>query len=99
MMADVDYTDYGYAKREIEEIFQYCIAKWSLRINKKGNTLKPWNDFSSEHLEKRLFEEIEEYKESRKIRELIDVINLSVFLYLAKQREIVEDVFNKKENV
>lgn len=72
------------AKKDIMSVFTEAMAKYELRCNKEGNTVAPWDDFSEEHLIKRLDEEYTEWKQSGDTRELIDVINLAAFVRLAR---------------
>lgn len=65
-------------------VFNDAINKSLLKCEKEGNTSKPWKDFSIEHLEKRLEEEYKEYLESKNPDELIDVMNLACFCYIAR---------------
>ena len=74
----------------MQEIFDACITKALIRINKKENTAKPWDDFPLHHLEKRLLDELEEYFENPCCNELIDIINLACFCYLARLNQLAE---------
>jgi len=71
---------------EMDEVFKKAKEKAVNRISKVGNTATPWEDFKSEHLKKRLDDEIKEWHDTEDIKELLDIINLAVFVYLAKQR-------------
>jgi hypothetical protein len=62
-----------------------ALLKYRERCYKPGNSFTPWKDFPVPHIHKRLMEEIEEYKNGGKSEELLDVINLAAFLYLAKE--------------
>ena len=79
-------------KQEMQEVFDACITKALIRINKKGNTDKPWDDCSIHHLEKRLFDEVEEYFDNPSCNELIDIINLACFCYLARINQLAETI-------
>lgn len=74
---------------EMNLVFDKAKEKAVSRINKKGNTAKPWKDFSDIELKERLFEEISEFETAdinndfnKAKDELLDIINLSNFLYL-----------------
>ena len=87
--------DYDYLKKEMQEVFDQAIVKAQLACSKTGNTDKPWEDFSIEWLQKRLDDEITEYystKRTGKIDwiELIDVINVACFLYLAHKDDWIK---------
>lgn len=80
--------DYDNIEKRMKEVFDKAIVKAQLACDKKGNTDEPWNDFSIDWLQKRLYDEIEEYENTERTgcndwRELIDIINLACFLYLA----------------
>ena len=72
---------------EMDEVFQEAKAKAVSRIEKKGNTATPWKDFEYKWLDKRLHDEIQEYDKSKTVTELkdelLDIINLATFNYLA----------------
>ena len=68
----------------MNQVFTECINKACDRLKKHGNTAEPWNDFSSDWLEKRLQDEWDEWKKSKDSRELVDIINLACFLRLSK---------------
>ena len=76
-------------------VFDQAIVKAQLRCDWEGNTDKPWEDFGIEWLQKRLYDEIKEYESTKRTghndwRELIDVINLACFLYIAHFEEWIE---------
>jgi len=71
-------------KKNMQNVFNFCIEKAVDRIDKEGNTAKPYIDFTVEHLEKRMLEEINEYHIGDNENELIDIINMACFVYLAK---------------
>lgn len=71
---------------EMDSVFRRAKDKAASQVLHVGNTPTPWRDFTPEHLEKRLNDEIKEWRESGDIAELLDVINLAAFLYLSKQR-------------
>jgi len=80
--------DYDNMEKRMREVFDQAIVKAQLACGKKGNTDKPWKDFSIEWLRKRLDDEIKEYESKERTGktdwiELIDVINIACFLYLA----------------
>lgn len=77
---------------DMDEVFKKAKEKAISRIGKVGNTEKPWEDFSIYHLSDRLQDEFAEWSESYPLtykfsEELLDIINLAAFLYLANQRE------------
>lgn len=77
-------------KNKLNTVFGSALSKYSERNSKNGNSIAPWTDFSIERLEERLQEEIEEYKNEKvninKAEELLDIINLSAFIYLARTK-------------
>lgn len=77
-------------KNDMQIVFDNAINKAIQRRDKPGNVIKPYEHFSQEHLFTRLCDEIQEYMETRKARELIDIINQSAFLYLR------ETIYNPK---
>lgn len=83
----------------MDQVFNECKQKACKRMNKPGNTATPWEDFSSEWLEKRLNDEIKEWRESHKATELIDIINIAVFLRLSfihsKLNKFTMDDYNR----
>jgi len=70
-------------EKNMQMVFDRAILKVIDRCDKEGNTNQPWNDFTTEHLNKRLDAEWDEWKKERKLIELIDVINHAAFLYLS----------------
>jgi len=81
-------------ERSMNIVFELAKTKALIRNSKPGNTETPWSDFSVEHLKKRFDEEIQEWKESDNSQELIDIINLAAFLWLAKLTKNVEEASN-----
>ena len=71
-------------KQQLDIVFETAYHKAVHRSNKPGNTWTPWLDFTDEHLEERLLEEIKEYFEKNEARELIDIINIAAYLFLRK---------------
>ena len=74
---------------EMNLVFDKAKEKAISRIEKEGNTATPWKDFSDIELKERLFEEISEFETAdmacdfnKSKDELLDIINLSNFLYL-----------------
>ena len=88
---------YSIIKNNMQLPFDYAIWKCVSACKKEGNTVTPWNDFSIEHLEKRLQDEIKEYFESHKSDELLDIINLASFIWLANLNKKVEILFPDKK--
>ena len=58
--------------------------KMRIRSSKPGNTSEPWEDFSTEWLEKRLDDEIHEWQHSKDSDELLDIINMAVFVGMSR---------------
>lgn len=83
--------DYAEMEREMTRVFSDAITKALLKCSKKGNTDKPWKNFSLEHLENRLIEEINEYFDNPKLHELYDIMNLANFCYLARERQVIKE--------
>lgn len=78
-------------EEELQMVFDFAKTKFLSRNNKPGNTLRPWNDFSIEHLEKRLNDEVDEYYDGGgKMKELLDIINMAGILYLANMNRLSE---------
>jgi len=80
--------NYDNLEKRMREVFDQAIVKAQLACSKKGNTDEPWKDFSIEWLRKRLDDELVEYESKKRTGktdwiELIDVINIACFLYLA----------------
>jgi len=71
-------------EQSMDLVFRLSKSKAFYRIRKPGNTTTPWVDFTTEHLIKRLDEEFGEWKESGNGQELLDIINLAVFVWLSK---------------
>ena len=67
----------------MELVFEECKIKAIQKLNKKGNSPEPWNDFTPEHLALGLDDEIDEWHKSRNSKELVDIINYAVFVRLA----------------
>ena len=67
----------------MQMVFNRAILKVIDRCGKEGNTNQPWSDFTTEHLNKRLDDEWDEWKKNPKMGELIDIINHAAFLYLS----------------
>lgn len=84
---------------EMDLVYSKAKNKAIRRINKPGNTEKPWDDFPTEWLEKRLWDEIEEFRlavtTKQKKKELLDIMNLANFNYLS----LSIDVDSKSEKV
>lgn len=74
--------------------FKHAIEKALERKNKEENTYEPWSDCSREHLQDRLWEEIEEWRKAENCEEerdeLLDIINISAFLFLRLRLKIKE---------
>jgi len=73
-----------YMEHSMDLVFEMAKVKALYRIKKSGNTATPWIDFTTEHLIKRLDDEIDEWKDSGNTQELLDIINLAVFVWLSK---------------
>ena len=71
-------------EQNMDLVLEMAKLKAFYRIKKPGNTSAPWIDFTTEHLIKRLDDEIDEWKESCNSQELLDIINLAVFVWLSK---------------
>lgn len=87
--------DYDTLEKEMNVVFERAIVKAQLACSKEGNTDKPWEDFDIEWLQKRLDDEIKEYYSKKRIGkidwiELIDVINIACFLYIAHYNEWIK---------
>lgn len=84
-------------ERNMDLVFEIAKVKAFCCIKKHGNTATPWLDFTTGHLIKRLDGEIDEWKESGNSQELLDIINLAVFVWLSRFYDIVgdeDDIFN-----
>jgi len=87
--------DYDNIEKRMRAVFDQAIVKAQLACGKEGNTDKPWEDFSIEWLRKRLDDEIKEYESKERTGkidwiELIDVINMACFLYLAHYEDWIK---------
>ena len=76
-------------EQNMDLVFKMAKAKAFYRIRHHGNAAAPWANFTTEHLVKRLDDEIDEWKESCDGQELLDIINLAVFVWLSKFYDIV----------
>ena len=79
-------------KQKMMLVFELSITKALLRCGKPGNTITPWDDFSKEHLKKRLADEYNEYLKSENSHELCDIINVCAFLQIQKMYSMVAPV-------
>ena len=91
-------NDYGNMEKEMKLVFDKALLKALVRCEKEGNTDNPWNDFPIPHLEKRLEQEYAEYKIASNERELIDVINMACFLYIAKENKRIYELTKNMKN-
>lgn len=71
---------------EMDVVFAKAKAKAISKIHSPGNTIAPWNDFSIGHLEARLTREYNEWFNDGSANKLLDIINMAVFIYLARQK-------------
>lgn len=93
------------AREELRGVFDGALLKWESRIEKRGNTLRPWFDFDALHLSRRLREEFEEWSlaQSQDVglpfeqQELLDIINVAAFLYLRNFRDDCDEFGRKKD--
>lgn len=76
---------------DMRRTFEFAIAKALQRKDKPGNTVRPYLDFSEEHLTERLEQEIEEWRESRDGQELLDIMNMAAFLHLRRFHDRVPE--------
>ena len=79
-------------EEEIQMIFDFAKVKFFSKNSKPGNTERPWDDFSIDHLDERMNDEIDEYHDSGKMKELLDIINMAAILYLAHIKRVSEGV-------
>jgi hypothetical protein len=87
--------DYDCLEKKMLEVFNQAIVKAQLSCDKTGNTDKPWESFTIEWLQKRLDDELKEYYSNKRTgridwMELIDVINISCFLFIAHRDDWVK---------
>jgi len=71
------------AMNEMDLVFKRAKEKAIKKSSELGNTTTPWKDFTLGWLKYRLAGEFKEWDESRDIEELLDIINLAAFVYLA----------------
>lgn len=74
------------AMDEMDLVFKKAKEKAIEKSSELGNTATPWKDFTPGWLKYRLAGEIREWDETRDIEELLDIINLAAFVYLAELR-------------
>ena len=75
---------------EMDTVFEKAKEKAVRKIrvgNRNKYTASPWNDFTKEFLVHRLEEEIEEWKVKYDKKELLDIINVAVFIYLCAEEK------------
>lgn len=82
---------------EMKRVFDYALTKKMDRDRKPLNTTTPWKDFSIEWLDLRLDDEIAEYKQSRKLSELLDIINIATFIFIARENQLGRELERKEE--
>jgi len=75
---------------EMNLVFKLAKEKAIEKSSELGNTATPWKDFAPGWLWHRLAQEVREWEETRDIAELLDIINLAVFVYLASERLVKE---------
>jgi len=90
--------DFENMEKTMKIVFDKAVLKSLVRCKKEGNTDKPWDDFTIAHLEKRLEQEYAEYQIAGNERELIDVINMACFLFIAKENQRIDE-FAKSINI
>ena len=73
---------------EMDLVFKKAKEKAIEKSREPGNTITPWNDFTPGWLKYRLAQEYREWDETRDIAELLDIINLAAFVYLAELRRV-----------
>lgn len=75
---------------EMDDVFAAAKEKAKLQLKKPGYTDEPWNDFGSEFLIKRLEQEFYEFEDAENLQsqneELLDIINMAIFVYLANKK-------------
>ena len=77
-------------ERGLQEVFDSAIVKAQFRMDKPGNVAEPWKEYPVKHLEGRMYQEIHEYMQSRRMNELLDIINTAAFLHKAMWDEQVK---------
>lgn len=85
--------------QSMDMAFDLALSKALNRGTKPGNTWEPWKTFSTGWLNKRLDDEIKEYKEKPGPQELMDIINIAAFLLVQsihKRGAMMADVFNSE---
>src|SRR3989304_1791131 len=93
---EVDIKKRERAEKQIKQVFDMAVTVFTVSASKEGNTEQPWEDFSLEHLEKRLEEEFVEWSQSRKpegvhyLKELLDVMVMAAIVYKAKIKRLTE---------
>lgn len=81
---------------EMDDVFDAAKEKAKSKLKKPGYTDEPWKDFGSDFLIKRLEQEFYEFEDAETIEsqneELLDIINMSIFVYLANKKFIHKKV-------
>lgn len=80
---------------KMDLVFKLAKEKAIRKSSELGNTATPWKDFTPDHLKYRLVQEIREWDKTRDIDELLDIINLAVFVYLAETERHANRSFEK----
>lgn len=77
---------------KMDWVFKKAKEKAIKRSGRPENTATPWKDFTPGWLKYRLAREFKEWEETRDIAELLDIINLAAFVYLAKKDSKPENI-------
>lgn len=72
---------------KMDLVFKLAKEKAIEKSSEIGNTVTPWKDFTPDWLKHRLVQEIIEWDKIRNTAELLDIINLAIFAYLAENEQ------------